>query len=102
MRIGPFLQRHRPSLHLSFHPFHVGGSGSPERDHLERLFRTCAVLDVLKTYRHVYVPEATGLIRRRPEVVMQRRLQTQDGVHGPLIFTDEDKGPFIPHTLPEG
>ena len=87
--IAPLLEEYRPTLHLSFHPLHIGGTGSQSEIIKRRRDKTLAVCECLKHYTHVYVEtEDEAQLEKLTEPLMDRATRRPFPRQG-WVFTEK-------------
>jgi hypothetical protein len=61
--IAPLLERTRPFLHLSFHPFSIVRGTDEYLNHVARLRAALAIAEAVAPYRHMYFHTELGWTR---------------------------------------
>jgi FkbM family methyltransferase len=61
--IAPLLERHRPFVHLSFHPFNIVRGADEYLNQVARLRGALAIAEAVAPYRHMYFHTEQGWTR---------------------------------------
>lgn len=61
--IAPLLERHRPFVHLSFHPFNIVRGADEYLNQVARLRAALAIAEAVAPYRHMYFHTEQGWTR---------------------------------------
>jgi FkbM family methyltransferase len=86
--LAPWLRRHRPSLHLSLHPFNLVGSGSAEEDELRQRRATARLIEALAGYRYVWRETGAGGWESLAGTGwLMERLRREGSLGGALVLT---------------
>mgnify|MGYP001502652211 CR=1 FL=1 len=70
--IADILATHRPSLHISFHPFNISPSNSETTNAYLQMSRSGALLDCLSGYEHIYVEKDGALAANGRQLILDQ------------------------------
>lgn len=87
--IAPLLAKFRPTLHLSFHPLHIGGTGTEAEIIRRRHKKTLAVCTCLEHYPHIYLETEDGARLAELTEPLMDRAGRRPYPRGGWVFTEK-------------